>query len=225
MTEARDLVGRIRDELSTVEQAIRTHPYPQAFRNGTATVAALVPFVGHQYQLAHADIRSIALLVNHFEDTPAGPYFHNLLESEFAGLAGILRMAEVLDLSEADLRAYEPTAEGFAYAAYLNFLANQGSAAEVICGSFVNIAAWGFNCGEISQGLRDHYGWAKESTAFLDVFGDLPPFDEEALPIIQAGLDRGDEPRAIMRAARLIQSYERMFWDAMASETGLGGSA
>ena len=41
-------------------------------------------------------------------------------------------------------------------------------------------------------------------------------------PGIQAGLDRGVEPAAIRDAARLLQSYELMYWDALLAATSLG---
>ena len=37
-----------------------------------------------------------------------------------------------------------------------------------------------------------------------------------ALYVIQGGLDRGVAPALIHRAARLLQGYELMYWDAMA---------
>jgi hypothetical protein len=133
-----------------------------------------VPFLGHQYHVAHADARSGALLVHCFDDSPAGGFCRGFLQGGFEALVAIPVMAEKAGLSEADLRAYEPSAEGFAYA------------------------------------------------AFVDAFAALPSFDDEALPVIQAGLDRGENPELIARVARLIQSYEKMFWDAMAAEAGLG---
>jgi hypothetical protein len=35
--------------------------------------------------------------------------------------------------------------------------------------------------------------------------------------VIAAGLERGAKPRLIKRAARLLQAYEKMFWDTIAS--------
>ncbi len=220
--KANDLVREIREDLIIVDRSLRVHPYPQAFRNGKAPIEALVPFIGHQYHLSHTDIRSMALLVNHFDDGPASSFFRGLLDGELAGLRGILVMAEAMGLSEAQLQAYEPGAEGFAYGAYVNLLANNGTAAEVVCGFLVNLAAWGFNCGELGHGLRDHYGWSERATAFVDGFAAVPALDDEALPIIQAGLDQGTNPMLIKRAARLIQSYEKLFWDAMLNEAKLG---
>ena len=220
-TQAENLVRRIAADLSDVERALRAHPYARAFRGGTAPVEAIVPFLGHQYHVAHADVRSGALLVHRFDGGPAGGFCRGFLQGGFEALTEIPVMAEKAGLSEADLRAYEPGAAGFAYAAYVGLLAAHGTAAEVMCGFLVNLPAWGFNCGEIGQGLRENYGWPDRATAFVDAFAALPSFDDEALPVIQAGLDRGESPEHIARVARLIQSYERMFWDAMAAEAGL----
>lgn len=218
---ARNLVEKITADLAEVEQELRRHPYAQAFRTGRASVDALRPFVGHQYHIARADIRSAALAVHRFDDTAASGFCRGFLQGEFVAPDGIRAMAENIGLSEADLQAYEPTAEGFAYAAYVRLLHSEGTAAEVMCGFLVNLPAWGFNCGEIGRGLREHHAWPAEATAFVDGFASLPAFDDEALPVIQAGLDRGEEPAQIARVARLIQSYEKMFWDAVAAEAGL----
>ena len=49
----------------------------------------------------------------------------------------------------------------------------------------------------------------------------MPSFEQEALSIIQNGIDRGVSTPLIYRAARMLQSYELMFWDAMASAAGI----
>lgn len=221
-TQAENLVRRIAADLGDVERALRAHPYAQAFRGGTVPVEAIVPFLGHQYHIAHMDARSAALLVHRFDDGPAGGFCRGFLHGGFEARAEIPVMAEKVGLSEDDLRAYEPGAEGFAYAGYVSLLAAHGTAAEVMCGFLVNLPAWGFNCGEIGRGLRENYGWPNQTTAFVDGMAALPAFDDEALPVIQAGLDRGEDPRHIARVARLIQGYEKMFWDCMAAEAGLG---
>lgn len=221
MTEARALVQQIAQDLSAVETALREHPYPRGFRAGRLPLEGLVPFLGHQYHIAHTDIQSAARLISNFDDGLASGFFRGLLEGEFAGLAGILRMAEKIGLSEDDLERYEPSPDGFAYGAYVNLLASHATQAEVMCGFLVNLPAWGFNCGQIGDGLRETFGWPRDDTAFVDGFAALPAFDDEALPVIQQGLDRGESPTKISRVARLIQGYEKMFWDAMAREAGL----
>lgn len=53
-------------------------------------------------------------------------------------------------------------------------------------------------------------------------FAELPSFEDEAIPVIQEGLDRGESPLRIKRAPRMIQAYEKMFWDTMAASAELG---
>jgi hypothetical protein len=52
--------------------------------------------------------------------------------------------------------------------------------------------------------------------AFFDAFAEpAPQFEADSLRVIQDGLDRGVDPAAVARAARLIQAYELMYWDAV----------
>ncbi len=80
----------------------------------------------------------------------------------------------------------------------------------------LNLAAWGHNCGMMSRGLRGHYGLDSKDTKFLDGFAELPPLEDSAAKVIEHDLKRGIEPYVIIRAARMMQAYEKMFWDAMA---------
>jgi hypothetical protein len=73
----------------------------------------------------------------------------------------------------------------------------------------------------MSQALREHYGFRKEDTSFLDAFVALPSFDEVALVIIRDDLERGVAPLFDRASARLIQAYEKMFCDAMAAAVEL----
>jgi hypothetical protein len=39
------------------------------------------------------------------------------------------------------------------------------------------------------------------------------------LSVIETGLEHGAEPRVIKRAARLLQAYEKLFWDTVGEES------
>ena len=62
---------------------------------------------------------------------------------------------------------------------------------------------------------------APDDTAFLDFFVDLEELEKQAAKVIDDDLAKGVEPRRIIRAARMIQDYEKMFWDAMARLSGI----
>lgn len=222
MVRAGEVMRETREALAQAEDDIRRHPYTAALAAGRVSTDALRAFPGHQFHMWRSDMRSAAQFVHRFGDGPGAGFFLGFLHGEVAARDGIFALARRLEMTEQDLERYEPTAEGFAYAAYLAWLAAYGSAAEVACGMAVNLAAWGHNCGLVGAALRERYGFAEADTAFLDGFAALPPQDEAALAIIQDDLDRGVAPQRIVRAARLIQSYETMFWDAMARAAGLG---
>jgi hypothetical protein len=46
----------------------------------------------------------------------------------------------------------------------------------------------------------------------------VPVFEEAALTVIAEGLEQGAEPRLMKRSARLLQAYEKDFWDAVSQE-------
>ena len=96
------------------------------------------------------------------------------------------------------------------------WLALYGSQAEVATAYLVNFPAWGRNCGRVSRVLKERYGLSEADVTFFDFFAASPPnFERDSLAVIQEGLDRGAEPRAVYRAARLLQGYELLFWDTL----------
>jgi thiaminase len=217
MSDAARLVQSVREDLEAIDDYIREHPYPDALMKGEISLDALRAFPGHQYHIITSDLRSFGMLVQRFGDAPGRDFLMGILEGERNGLDGLLVMARKLEISEEDLGAYNVTAEGFAYTAFMAWQALYATAAEFVIGILVNFAAWGHNCGRMSAALRKSYGFSEEDTAFLDAFANMPSFEDVALAIIQDGLDHGEDPARLHRSARLFQAYEKMFWDAMAA--------
>ena len=224
MTDAAQLVQSVRRELAEIDEYIRKHPYPDALTKGEVPLDALRAFPGHQYHIITSDLRSLALLVQRFGDAPSRDFLMGILDGERMGLDGLLVMARKLDMSEEDLKGYEPSGEGFAYTTFMAWQALYASAAEFVIGILVNFAAWGHNCGRMSAALRKSYGFNEDESVFLDAFANMPSFEDVALAIVQDGLDRGEGPARLRRSARLFQAYELMFWDAMAEAAKAGGS-
>jgi hypothetical protein len=176
------------------------------------------------HHILTSDLRSLALLVSRHGALPSRPFLLKVLQGEAAALDALPAFAAALGLGPADLEASEPQPAGHAYCAFVAWLALYGSDAELAAAFLVNFAAWGANCGRLSRALQARYDLAKPDVAFFDLFAHLPPFEAEALAVIQGGLDRGIPAPRIRRAARLLQGYEVMFWDAMAEAAGLGGN-
>ena len=200
------------------------HPYPSALEAGRVPRDALKVFAGQQYQIITSDLRSIALTVSRHGTLPSRKFLLNVLQGEAAALDALLSFARALDMSEGELEAFEPLPAAHAYCAFVAWLALYGSDAELAGAFLTNFPTWGANCGRMSKALKERYNFDESDLAFFDLFAKMPPFEEEAVVVIQAGLDRGIQPRLIHRAARLLQGYELMYWDAMAEAAGLQAS-
>lgn len=215
MTDAANLVRRIREELSPIERAIREHPYPDLLMRKEVPVSALRAFAGNQYSIITSDLRSVAMLVHRCGRAPSLDFLLGVLQGERTALDGLLVFARKLGMIEEDLATHDVSPHAFAYTAFMAWQGLYASAAEFVMGILVNFAAWGHNCGRMSVALRKHYGFSEAETAFLDGFADMPPFEDQAIAIIQHGIDDGVTPAELRRGARLFQAYEKMFWDAM----------
>ncbi|MBI4637857.1 MAG: transcriptional regulator [Candidatus Rokubacteria bacterium] len=216
MGDARRLIDEIARELRAVEQEIRNHPYLTELEAGRVRREDLKRFAGEQYHIIRSDLRSVALLVNRFGAAPSGPFFQAVLGGEAAALEALRGFAAAVGLDEPLLQAYEPAPGAQAYPAFMAWLALYGTDAEVAAGFLVNFSAWGANCGRVSQALRREYGLGEVATAFFDLFASPPAeFEAQALAVVEAGLVRGADPRLVRRAARLLQGYEKLYWDTL----------
>jgi thiaminase len=221
MPSARVVVEEIRSKLKPVNEQILEHPYVGSLERGTVPRDRLKAFAGQQYHIVGSDLRSVSYVLGRHGHLESRGFLMNILQGEAAAMGALLAFAEALDLNEERLQAIEPSPEGQAYCHYVAWLGSYGSDAEVAAAFLVNFPAWGFNCARMAKALRTQYGFKDEETSFFDLFANVAPFDDEALQVIQAGLDRGVEKRLIIRAARFLQAYELMFWDAMAREASL----
>ncbi len=217
MADAATLISKVQRDIEPIEAGIAQHPFFDSVTSGRATIEGLRAIPGHQFYVMQSLVRSGERLVARFGDTPSGPFFRTALEGERAAAREVLDFARALGMSEADLRHYESRPEGFAYAAYFAWLAEQGSAAEVALASLVNLPVWGRACGRVSEGLHEYYGLGPTDTRVLDRYAGLRLDTRELTQIVQDGLDQGVPAENLARAARFVQEYEKEFWDAVSA--------
>jgi len=213
---ASTLIGRIRRDLEKVNEQLLQHPYVRSIEQGKIPCEKLRLFAGEQAAIISSDLRSVAHLVTRYGSAPSRDFFLGILQGEKAAFEALQVFARALGLSETDLYLYEPLPGAHAYTAYMAWLALYGSEAQVAAGYLVNFPAWGMNCARLSRGLRDRFKMKEEQVRFFDLFATPPPtFEAQASAIIQHGLDHGEDPRLVGRAARLLQAYELMYWDTL----------
>ena len=216
MIQTVTLVEEIATDLRPAEERLMRHPYLQAVEEGKVSREKLRIFAGEQYAIIGSDLRSVAHLVSRFGGSSSGDFFLRVLDGERAAATSLLALGRALDMDETALRAYEPLPGAHAYTCFMAWLALYGSDADVAAAYLTNFPAWGKSCARLSQSLVSGYGLRREDVGFFDLFASSPPgFREGALAVIEAGLARGEDPRAIHRAARLLQGYELLYWDTL----------
>jgi TENA/THI-4/PQQC family len=221
MSDALHLVAQVRSDLKPIEMRIAGHAYLKALEESRVHRDSLKVFVGQQHHIISSDLRSIALILSRQGMLPSRDFLMNLLQGEATALDALHAFAGTLALNVSDLEDFEPLPAAHAYCTFVAWLALYGSDAELASAFLLNFPAWGSNCGRMRKALHDKYGIASSALAFFDLFANMPSFEKEALSIIQNGLDRGVPARLIHQAARILQGYELMFWDAMASAAGV----
>jgi thiaminase len=220
MTRAEELVARLRQEIAPVEARLFAHPWVAAVEQGGRSRGDLLLFATQQQRIIASDLRSVALLVHRYGDSPSGQFFSESLKTEAAAQEALTTFVEALGGGPQHEAAAEVLAGAQAYTHFVAWLALYGSDAEFAAAFLVNLPAWGKNCGRLAKALRTRYGMDDKAVAFFDLFaGDAPGFVEAALAVIQGGLERGVRPVAIRDAAHLLQRYELMYWDALQAAT------
>lgn len=217
MADAATFIAKVQREVRPLDQQITDHPFLETVTSGRATIEGLRAMPGHQFHITESLIRSGERLVERFGDTASGPYFRRALADKRQAARELLDFARALGMSKSDLQNYEPLPGGFSYAAYCAWLAEQGSAAESALVAHVNLPVWGEACRRVSEGLQEFYGLGPTDTRVLDRFAMNPTREqfEAVAEIVQDALDQGVPAADLARAARLVQGYEKEFWDTM----------
>lgn len=217
MADVRTLVSEIKEALTGVGEKIRKHPYVGALEAGEIKRERLRIFAEEQYHIISSDVRSVALLLSRWGyGQPSLEFFWMVLQGEVEALRFLLRFASALELPEERLKAYDALAGAQAYKAYMSWLAQYGTDAEVAGALLVNFPAWGENCGRMSRALKKNYGLSNKDVAFFDLFATpAADFEEKAVAVIERGLSRGVAHLAIKTAARMLQDYELLFWETL----------
>jgi thiaminase len=209
-----DLLEMVRRELAPAGE----NRFVSLVNEGRLPRERIADLAGEEYWISASDRHSFLFLAARFPEPPAVDFFLGLAEVEVPGRAGLLRLADALGRSEADLAGYQPQPGCQAYAAYVAWLALNGSQSDVALALVANFAAWGSYCGAVAKGLRAHYGLSEEAVAFFDMFAAPAPEAERlASEVARHSLGTADKvPESARRHARLVQAYELMFWNTLA---------
>jgi hypothetical protein len=213
---ARDLIATTTRELAPDPRA---NPLVPLIARGEADRDVLAALALEQRWVIPADRRAFLHLAERAAGEPdSAAYFTALAEGENLAGERLETFAAACGVDEARADAYDPLPGCQAYPAFVAWLALNAAPADAVLAVTANFSAWGGYCATIARALRTHYGFTDEACAFFDFFAEpAPDLDRTAAAAVQAALDTGrlDETRA-HRYGHLLQSYEAMFWAALA---------
>ena len=222
-TEALKFIRRVRQELQPLSGRILDHPYLRALEAGQIGREYLRLFAAQQAYIIGSDLRSVAHMVARATSERSRAFFLELLDGEGAAQQALGAFRAAVDRGTGTPVADEPLPGAFAYCAYVAWLALYTSEAEFAGALLINLPVWGANCGRIAEALRRHYRLADAEIAFFTLFAAAPPgFEDRAAAVVAEGLEHGVEQSRIRRAASLLQGYELLFWDTMATASMVG---
>ncbi|OHD21996.1 MAG: hypothetical protein A2064_04310 [Spirochaetes bacterium GWB1_66_5] len=219
MDPAQSVFQQIRRTLQPIESKLFDHPFLRKVEAGrySKTQVAVLPL--EEYHIVASDLLSSRHLDGRFRTARSARFFRELVENEQHAQGHIRRLVEALGCRVEELEAHEPDPRCQVYPSYFARLALHGSEAEVLVAFAANFSAWWSACKRVADALAGGYGVPREAVAFLAPFHQVPPpeapFDELTMDAIRRGLKQGVAEQALVRVARLIQSYELWFWDAL----------
>ena len=156
------------------------------------------------------------MLISRCEHIKSQKFFQDILNGEFLALEALEKLASAVGMAMAERESYEPEPGAQAYSAYMAWLCQYGSDAEVAAALSINLATWGAGCARMARALQNLYGFKEPDLLFFSRFAESPvEVGSTALAIIDRGLKEGIAPRRIRRSVRMLQGYELLFWDTV----------
>jgi len=216
MADVKEMLRESARDLARGEAEIRNHPYLATLEAGRIRREDLRLFAGDQYHVVRSDLRSLEAMASRFASAPSAPLFRTLVAGERAVLDSLLVFARSVGLDEPLLEAHEPAPGTQAYPAFVAWLAAQASDAEIAAAFLMNFALWGESCGRVGRALRTTYGMSVTNTAVFELVATPPAgLEAQVAAVVETGLAAGGDRVRMARAARLLQGYEKLFWDTL----------
>jgi hypothetical protein len=213
---ARELPIEVQGELASQEEQNRL---VALIADGKAPRSVFRYIAAEEHRIVPSDWRSFLQLAARSEEHGARDFFAGLAQGAATALGKLAALNDAVGLDDKALRGYQPLAGYQAYPLFMAWMAVNGEPADVVVALNANFAAFGGYCATIARAMREHYGFNDDACGFFDFFATPPPgADEQAVALVQAGIDSGRASGEARTYARLFQSYELVFWNTIADQ-------
>jgi len=209
---ARDLLVEVRRELEPLNSSVLNCRFIQMAERGELKVEDLRSFVENQLYIVSHDAKSIALMAARATHAEESVYFADLARADLEALRALEEMAEELGASRGPVQSLKVVPHAVDYTHFLAFLAAHRNPGEQAFALIVNLPVWSAACARLLRAVRERYGLRR--TRFLELFSSVPEWVEErGLQVCERYV--AEHAESMRFFARLIQSYELSFWEAL----------
>lgn len=209
----RAFIQGLREELRELNRRVEEHPFLTKAEKGILPKEKLKLFVENQYYVVYHDLRSLALMVSRASNPDEAEYFSKLQQGGLMAFQQLVKLGDELEVSFKGLSGLRILPAAVSSTHYLAWLGLYAGAAEQVTALTVNLPVWGRACGRLASGMVKNYNIKFTG---LDAFTHPPAWvEEEGVRIIGRYLPDAEERARL--AARMIESYELSFWDAVYS--------
>jgi len=204
------ILNEIREKLKKLNEEILEHPYVKDAEAGTLNRDKIVSFITNQAYIVYHDARSLAVMLSRVKHDDEIKFFRTILDGDLNAIKELETLCNELDVDCWSFRNVTPGAASYThYLAWLALYANPGESALALT---VNLPVWGSNVKRLLNAFRSKYGL--RNLGFLELFArDYSFLEKLAAPIIERYYMTSKERYYVI--ARMIQAYEKMFWDAI----------
>lgn len=212
----RDYLEAIRRDLGNDASG---NPYLDLVSAGAVPRSRLGDFVTEQAQVRASDRRSFLYLAARSND-PVGALFAEFADAERRALDLLAIFNEALG-RRGESGAGPQRAGCRAYPAFVAWLAINGQPVDAALAVVACRPPWSASFAGIGRALREHPGYRfdERTCAFFDLMAAPDGHTEDQLMrVVSTSVDKGQPPLRAAGYARLLASYQAMFWTTLAEE-------
>lgn len=204
------ILTEIRKYLSNLNKEILNHPYIADAEAGKLDKEKISLFAANQAYIVYHDARSLAVMLSKARYNDELKFFRVVLEGDLKAINELGKLCNELSIDCWSFKNVRPVAACYThYLAWLALYANPGESALALT---VNLPVWGSNVRRLLNAFKNKY--SLRNLNFLELFAQDYRFLEElASPIIERYYEVSKERYYLI--ARMIQAYEKMFWDSI----------
>ncbi|MCC6013939.1 MAG: TenA family transcriptional regulator [Candidatus Verstraetearchaeota archaeon] len=202
----KEFLLKIRKELEKENEKIINHPLIKEAEEGKLKFEKIKNFVSQQIYIVNHDLRSLAIMLSRSKYNDEVEFFYTLISGDYEALKRLKLLAEEIKVDFS-----EPIPMAIAYTHYLAWLANYANPGEQATALVINLPVWGEACKKFGKALKEKYGI--KNIGFFELFsGPFDKIEEMAIKIMERYKDNLSN---MEKCAKLIQSYELMFWNGI----------